>query len=117
VNGVTDKVLDEIADVYVVSCQVAARYNVRIGFVSEARRQNHRVVVPQVLNLSAVIVAATVDENIHITPLLRNLEGCLNSLAVSCGEASLQELVNTKMAINRDRTWVVGVDGVGQHVD
>ncbi len=112
-----EAIVDEIADVFVVACQVAARYNVRMVFHDDLRPQNHRVLVPQVLNLTAVMLAATVDEGIHITPHLRTLEKVLGSLAVSVGAENLQTLVNAKMQINRNREWTVDGNGVGQHVE
>lgn len=106
----------EIADVFVVSCQVAAMFNITLQFV-EGKNQNIKILIPQCVNILAVILAATVDENIHITPHLRTLQSTLANLAKTIGVDSLQNLVNDKMAINHDRKWAVSGSGVGQHVE
>jgi len=106
----------ELADVFIVTCQVAELYNIKMLIKDGATAQPHRVLAPQVLNLSAVILAGTVDEKLHITPHLRALQDVLTIMAVSIGSKTLQELVDAKMQINRGRSWKTDKNGVGQHV-
>lgn len=109
--------LEEIADVFIVICQVAERFNVKLKLVEATKRGNRRGLAASVGNSVSIILGACVDENIHIVPHLRQFEQQISLLAFSIGDKQIQTLVNEKMAINRERDWSINSLGHAQHSD
>jgi hypothetical protein len=109
----------ELADVYIVYCQVADK----LGFVLSAEAGDH---------IEAEAVRVSTRINLRSANILSNLAlgsptalqfaqaditvlaQLLSHLAESHGD-NLRDLVTRKMAVNRHREWVVLGRGLGQH--
>ncbi len=106
-------IAQEAADVFITCCQVAERFNVTM-VIKDGNIGDHPKFTAHITNLTGAILGATVDEKIHITPLLRAVEATLADLCESVGfELSIQ--VESKMEVNRLREWDVD-EGIGQHL-
>lgn len=106
----------ELADTKIVLYCLASRHDVPLSIQSQFTRGVHQdVAVPDAVRAMSRMMVEALDNSMGVVPALYTFAARLHDIASYLGFV-LDELVDEKMAINRQRVWKRDGSGCGYHM-